>query len=179
MLKSPVLALLVPIGLFFCKAAFSCEAIDSSFELSGLITSSTANYYQANDGVAHLGRMLKATYPTKAGEPKIQSVHLGVNGNTQILSISYELENKRQTPTIDFDVDCIGEEWGYSRSRQLSTEGIYREVEQKVRLKVLPNGSIEVRNEDAISRGLIFKTNELYLMTARFSKAAILPAADK
>lgn len=98
--------------------------------------------------------MLKATYPTKAGEPKIQSAHLSVNGNTQILSISYELENKHQTQSVDYDVDCIGDEWGYSRSRQLSAEGTYREVEQKVRLKVLPNGSIEVLNEDAISSGL-------------------------
>ncbi len=166
-------------GLFCCKATFSCEVIDSSFELSGPIISSTANYYQANGGVAHLGRMLKATYPTKAGEPKIQSAHLSVNGNTQILSISYELENKHQTQSVDYDVDCIGDEWGYSRSRQLSAEGTYREVEQKVRLKVLPNGSIEVLNEDAISSGLIFKTKELYLVTARFSKAGIRPTANK
>jgi hypothetical protein len=178
MFKPLGLALLMTLELCCCKAAFSCEAIDTSFELSGLIISGTANNYQASGGLAHLWRMLKATYPTKAGEPKIQSAHLSVNGDTQILSISYELENKRRTPSIDYDVDCIGGEWGYSISRQLSTDGIYREVEQKVRLKVLPNGSIEVRNEDAISRGLIFKTKELYLVTARFSNAGIRRAAD-
>lgn len=178
MFKPLVLALLMPMGLCCCKAAFSCEAIDSSFELSGLIISGAADNDKASGGVAHLGRMLKATYPTKAGEPKIQSAHLSVKGNTQILSISYELENKRRTPSINYDVDCVGDEWGYSISRQLSTEGIYREVEQKVRFKVLPNGNIEVRNEDAIRSGLIFKTKELYLVTARFSKVDIRRAAD-
>lgn len=178
MFKLPLLAVLMPMGLFCCKAAFSCEAIDSSFELSGLIISSTANNYQTSGGVAHLGRMLKAAYPTKDGEPKIQSAHISVNGNTQILSISYELENKRRTPSIDYDVVCIDDEWGYSISRQLSTEGIYREGEQKVRFKVLPNGNIEVRNEDAIRSGLIFKTKELYLLTARFSKVEIRRVAD-
>lgn len=178
MFKPLVLALVMPMGLFCCKAAFSCEAIDSSFELSGLIISSTANNFQASGDVAYLGRMLKATYPTKAGEPNIQSAHLSVNSNTQILSISYELENKSQTPTIDYDVHCIGDEWGYSRSRQLSTDGSYREVTQEVRLKLLPNGDLDVRNEDAIRRGLIFKTTELHLVTARFSKAGIRRAAD-
>lgn len=178
MLKPAVLALLMPIGLFCCKAAFSCEAIDSSFELSGPIILSTADKYQATGDAAHLARMLKATYPTKDGEPKIQSAHLSVNGNTQILTISYELENKLRAPKIEYDVTCIGDEWGYSRGRALSTDGTYREVEQKVRFKVLPNGSIEVRNEDAISRGLIFKAKELYSVTARFAKADIRRAGD-
>lgn len=176
--KTAMVFWLVPIGLFCCKTAFSCDAIDSSFEFSGLIISSTANTYQTNGGVAQLARMLKATYPTKTGEPKIQSVHLSVDGKTQILAISYELENKSQTPSIDYNVHCIGDEWGYSRSRQLSTEGIYREVEQEVRLKILPNGGLEVRTEDAVSHGLIFKIKELYLVTAHFSKAGVRRIAD-
>uniref|UniRef100_Q478P7 Uncharacterized protein n=1 Tax=Dechloromonas aromatica (strain RCB) TaxID=159087 RepID=Q478P7_DECAR len=176
--KNATVFWLVLIGLFFCKTAFPCEAIDSSFALSGLVISSTADTTQAVGSVARLERMLKAVYPTKVRGHKLESAHLSVDRKTQILVISYEQENTSQPPSIDYDVYCIGDEWGYSRSTQLSTDGSYREVVQEVRLKLLPNGDLEVRNADAISRGLILKTKELFSVSARFSKAGVRRADE-
>lgn len=166
--------------MLFCssKVAISCEAINTSLELSGLAVSSTPDNHQVDGRVAHLGGLLKARYPIKVGEPKIRFALISVDATTRILTVSYEQENKRQTPTIEYDVACVGDEWGYTVSRQLSTDGTYRNVEQKVFLKALPNGSIEVRNEDTITRGVIFKTKELHMVTARFNKTSNKRATD-
>ncbi len=166
--------------MLFCssKVAISCEAINTSLELSGLAVSSTPDNHQVDGRVAHLGGLLKARYPIKVGEPKIRFALISVDATTRILTVSYEQENKRQTPTIEYDVACVGDEWGYTVSRQLSTDGTYRNVEQKVFLKALPNGSIEVRNEDTITRGVIFKTKELHMVTARFNKISNKRAPD-
>lgn len=178
MLKPSAFTWMALLGYGYCISAFSCEAIDSSFEPIGRIASSSVDDYLANGRVAHLGTMLGARYARKVGDPKIRSLHLSVNSQTQKLQITHELETGIQGPKFRYGVVCIGDEWGYSDSGQTGAEGIYRKYELRVRLRVLPDGDIEVRNEDTIVRGAISKTRSSGSVVARFSKLSTVSKSD-
>lgn len=171
MQKPSILTLAMLWGYCYCISAFSCEALDSSFEPTGHVVPSNADVYRANGSVAHLGAMLGARYARKVGDPKTQSLRISVDSQTQKLRIIHELETGLQGPKFGYDVVCSGDEWVYSESGQTGAEGIYREYELKVRLRVLLGGDIEVRNEDTIIHGAIFKTKSSVSVAARFSKS--------
>ena len=149
----------------FVTPAFSCEVLNKSYLPVGKIIS-VNNGTEGN--FAHLGSMLGARYARKVGDPKIQSLLLRIDQQTQKLKIINELEQGLEGPIYEYDVACVNGSWVYSDRGITGAEGVSREYEVTVRLKALQNGDVEVSNQRIITRGTFLKSKSTISVIAHF-----------
>jgi len=157
--------LILALAFFAHGTALSCESFDFEFEPTGHFVVG-----ERKGKLAYLAPILHALFETGAGEPQVSSLRVHVNGQEKLLTIVHHLDNGSEGRSLEYGVSCHNDEWRYLKVGKTSAEGVFREYELSVTLKLIEDGRLQVRSNNTIIRGLLFKSTTVASETAVFNR---------